>query len=79
MTRHEATFEITSKTDAHAARLFAERAYDTLREELRELGGNEADAKEVLQQFEAIREATRRTSHGRLTVVYESDEESFGE
>lgn len=77
MSRHEATFEITSKTDAHAVRLLVEQVYDTLREELREPEQGDARAKETLQQFEALREATRRPSPGTLTVIYDPDDEPF--
>lgn len=77
MSRYEATFDIDSKTDAHAVRLLVEQAHDTLREELREIGQDDASVKETLQQFEAIREAARRTSPGTLTVIYEPRDGPF--
>lgn len=77
MARYEATFEITSKTDAHTVRLLMERVYDTLREELRAPTRDDAPSDETLQQFEAIREATRRLSPATLTVVYERHDEPF--
>lgn len=76
MSRHEATFEIESKGDAYAVRLLAETAYDALREELRHLLEDDTDPNETLQQFAAIREATRGQSAGSLTVIYERDDES---
>ncbi len=76
MSRREATFEIESKSDANAVRLLTERMYDTLREELREVGGDDG-ADEALAQFEAIREAASRPSPGTLAVVYEPADEPF--
>lgn len=77
MSRHEATFEIESKSDAYAVRLLAERMHDTLREELQKSLEDDTAPSEALQQFAAIREATRHQSAGRLTVIYERRRETF--
>lgn len=79
MARYEATFEIDAKSDVHAVRRLTERVYDTLREELRHTGRGDATPNETLEQFEAIREAARRSSPGTLTVVYEQRDEPFDE
>lgn len=77
MTRHEATFDIRSKSDARAVRLLVGRAYDTLREELQGVDRGSDGANEMLHQFEAIREATRDPSPGTLTIAYESENRPF--
>ena len=77
MERHEATFEITSKSDAYAVRLLTEALYDALREELRDSRGDVGEQSQTLEQFAAIHEATKRPSSGSLTVVYERDDGSF--
>lgn len=74
MTRHEATYEINSRADERAVRRLLDRTYDTLREELREVGGDGGDRKDVLQEFETLRDAAKDPSSGRLTIVYESDD-----
>ncbi|WP_440008343.1 hypothetical protein [Halomicrococcus sp. SG-WS-1] len=74
---HEATFEINSKSDAEAVRRLVERAYDILREETREVSGDEAGQSEVLDELEAIREATRRSTPGTLTIQYDQSDEAF--
>lgn len=76
MTRHEATFDISSRTDKRAVRRLMDRAYNTLREELRTVEHGESGPKETLEQFEAIRDAAANPSTGTLTVVYESEEPS---
>lgn len=77
MSRHEATFEIESETDAHAVRLFAEQAYNTFREELQHPDRNDAPGNGTLRTLEAIREATRQPSPGSLTVIYERHGDTF--
>lgn len=79
MTRHEATYEITSRADKRAVRRLMDRTYDTLREELREVGGEADGRTDTLQEFDAIREAVEDRSHGTLTIVYESPEEIIDE
>lgn len=76
MERHEATFEIDSRSDVHAVRTAAERLYDTLREELRHTG-RDAATDETLEQFEELRNAANRPAPGTLTVVYERHDDSF--
>ena len=71
MQQHEATFEVESKADALAVERLMNRLYDALREESRTLQEGTADSTEMLSQFEAIREASRRRRPGRLTVLYE--------
>jgi hypothetical protein len=77
MEEYEAVFEIDSKTDAHAVERLIERMYDSLREESRTLREGTSDSTEMLGQFETIRNATRRPTPGKLTVIYESRDEEF--
>jgi hypothetical protein len=77
MDRYEATFEVESKTDAHAVERLVNRLYDMLREESRTIRTGSADSTEMLEQFKAIRDATRRSTPGKLTIVYESKNEEF--
>jgi hypothetical protein len=77
MDEHRAVFEIDSKTEARAIERLMERIYDSLREESRTLAEGSSDSTEMLEQFETIREATRRPTPGRLTVIYEPRDESF--
>ena len=79
MEEYEATFEIDSKTDAYAVERLMNRLYDSLREEARTRHEGSSDSSEMLEQFEAIRTATRQPSPGKLTVVYESQDKEFGE
>lgn len=75
MSRHEATFQIESKSDAYAVRLLTEQLYDTMREELLNAPGDDAGQNETLQQFAAIRDATRSLSPGSFSVRFERDDE----
>lgn len=77
MSQHEATFEIDSKTDAQVARTLAERVYDTVREETREVSGEDSGQSEMLEEFEAIREAAGRFKPGKLTVRFDQYDEQF--
>lgn len=77
MARYEATFEIISKTHAHIVRRLMEQVYDTLREELRAPARDESSPNDTLQQFKAIREATRHLSPATLTVIYEQHDDTF--
>ena len=77
MDKYEAVFEIDSKTDAHAVERLMERLYDSLREESRTLHKGSSDSTEMLEQFETIRNATRRPTPGRLILRYESHDEEF--
>ena len=77
MDKYEAVFEIDSKTDAHAVERLMERLYDSLREESRTLRKGSSDSTEMLEQFETIRNATRRPTPGRLIVRYEPQDEEF--
>lgn len=76
MSKYEATFEIADKTDAHAVRLLLERAYDAVREELDQAGGND-QLNEVLREFEKIHEASKQSSAGRLTIIYEQSDRAL--
>ena len=76
MSQYEATFEIDSKSDAQIARILAERVYDTVREETREVSGAESSPSEMLEDFEAIREAAGRFRRGTLTVRFDQSDES---
>ncbi|WP_231187796.1 hypothetical protein [Haladaptatus sp. DYF46] len=77
MSHYEAVFEIDSKSDAEAIRLLVERFYDALREETREIYGDEVSSSETLETFEAIRNATRHPTPGTLTIHYEQHNEAF--
>jgi hypothetical protein len=77
MDRYEATFEVESKTDAHAVERLVNRLYDMLREESRTRRKESVDSTEMLEQFKAIRDATRRPTPGTLTIVYESKDKEF--
>ncbi len=77
MTRHEAVFEIESRSDANAVWRLVEEFHDALREELRGTRNDDGSLDESLQQFERVREAARDPSPGTLTLVYEPREEPF--
>ncbi len=77
MDEHTAVFEINSKMDAHAVERLMERMYDSLREESRTVREGSNDSTEMLEQFETIRDATRRPTPGKLTVIYETRDEQF--
>ena len=77
MEEYEATFEVDSKTDAHAVERLLERLYDSVREESRTLREGTGDSAEMLAQFEAIRDAARDRRPGKLTVVYERRDGEF--
>lgn len=77
MDEYEATFEIESRTDAHTVERLMNRLYDMLREESRTIRKGSADSTEMLEQFEAIRDATQRPTPGTLTIVYESESKEF--
>ncbi|SFF76514.1 hypothetical protein SAMN04488063_0194 [Halopelagius inordinatus] len=71
MSRHEASFDIDSKTDSYAARRILEQAYDTIREESRSVREGTEDADALLREFEALRDAAKRPADGKLTITYE--------
>lgn len=77
MSRHEATFEVDSKTDSYAVRRILEQVYDTIREESRTVREDTADASALLEEFEALREAAKRPSAGKLTITYERYDDDF--
>ena len=77
MSRHEASFEIDSKTDSYAARRILEQAYDTIREESRSVREGTDDADELLREFRTLRDAAKRRTPGRLTITYEQYEGEF--
>lgn len=79
MDEYEATFEIDSKTDAYAVERLMNQVYDSLREETRTVREGSSDSAETIEQFRAIRDAARRPTPGRLTVVFEQKDEEFGE
>ncbi|MFC6723743.1 hypothetical protein ACFQE1_04985 [Halobium palmae] len=57
MTRHEATFEIDSKTDAHAVRILLVQSHDGLREQLREVDLDSTLERDVLRDLGNLRSA----------------------
>jgi hypothetical protein len=77
MDEHVAVFEIDSKKDAHAVERLMERMYDSLREESRTVRDGSSNSTEMLEQFETIRDATRRPAPGKLTVIYEPQDGEF--
>jgi hypothetical protein len=77
MSRHEASFEIDSKTDSYAARRMLEQVYDTIREESRSVREGTDDADELLAEFRTLRDAAKRPGPGRLTITYERDDGGF--
>lgn len=76
MSRYEASFEIDSQTDSYAVRRILERVYDTIREESRSVRGTD-NANALLREFETLRDAARDPTPGKLTVIYERDEDGF--
>ena len=73
MSRHDATFEISSKTNAHAVRRLLEQTYDVVREEVAR-----SDFEEISgSPDETLCEAMDRPAPGTLTVVYERHAETF--
>lgn len=79
MGEYEATFEITSKTDAYAVEQALARLYDLFREESRTVRGGSSDSAEMLEQFANLCDAARDPTPGTLTVSYEQQGESFEE
>jgi len=77
MSRHEASFEITSRADSRAARRMLEQAYDTIREESKSIREGTEDSTELLQSFKALRDAARQPAAGTLTITYERDDDGF--
>lgn len=79
MEEQKAIFEVKSKSDAYAVEQLLNQLYNSLREESRTVRKETSDSTEMLQQFEAIRDAARRQKPGKLTVVYEQTDEPFEE
>ena len=77
MSRHQASFEIDSKTDSYAARRILERVYDTIREESRSVREGTDDADELLETFRTLRDAAKRPTAGKLTITYEQYDDEF--
>lgn len=77
MDRHEATFEIDSRSDAAAARRVLEGVYDTVREESRTVRADSDDATELLAAFETLRDAARSPGAGTLRITLEQSEDGF--
>jgi|GEM_PF-1156299 len=77
MPEHEATFEIESKSDAYAVQRLMDAIYDSLREESRTLREGSSDSTEMIGQFQAIRDAARQPSPGRLTVTLQQRADGF--
>ncbi|MGA9400702.1 hypothetical protein [Haladaptatus sp.] len=79
MDEYEATFEITSKDDAHAVERLLNRLYDSLREESRTIRAGTDDSTEMLERFESLRNTAQRQRPGKLKVVFEQRDEPFEE
>ncbi|XVH30596.1 hypothetical protein ACNS7O_09315 [Haloferacaceae archaeon DSL9] len=76
MTHYEAVFEIDSPSDARAIESMLTRLHDSLREESMVAGGSEAATNEMLTAFASVRDAVDHDRPGRLTIVYESFDET---
>jgi uncharacterized protein YheU (UPF0270 family) len=76
MSRYEATFEIDSRSDAEAAHRLLRAAYDTIREESRSVREGTDSGEALLDAFQRLRDAADEPAPGKLTVVYEVDEEA---
>lgn len=77
MSRREAAFEIDSRTDSYAARRLLEQAYNTIREESQSGREDSDDTSELLREFEALRDAAKRPTAGKLTIIYEQYDDGF--
>ncbi|ELZ95374.1 MULTISPECIES: hypothetical protein [Haloferax] len=76
---YEASFEIDSKTDSYAARRMLAQVYDTIREESRSVREETDDADELLEEFRTLRDAAKRPTPGRLTIIYEQYDDDFAD
>lgn len=77
MEEYKATFEAESKRDAYAVERSLNRVYDSLREESRTVREGTSDSTEMLEQFKTARDAARSRTPGKLTVIYEQQDEPF--
>lgn len=77
MDEYTAVFEIDSKSDAYAVERLMNRVYDSLREESRTLAAGTSDSTDMLDQFETIRNVARTPTPGKLTLIYETQDEDF--
>lgn len=77
MDDYVAVFEVESKQGARAVERLMEQLYDSVREESRTVRDGSSDSSEMLAQFKTLRDATRRSAPGRLTVTYEPRDEDF--
>lgn len=79
MSQYEASFEIDSKSDSHAARRILEQVYDAVREESRTVRMDSDDASELLEAFKTLRDAAKHPAPGKLTITYEQYDDAFDE
>lgn len=79
MDKYQATFEVDSKGDAYAVRTVLERTYNTIREESKTVQEGTNEARDLLEQFEALRTAAKDHRPGTLRITYELSDEEFGE
>ena len=77
MATYEASFEIDSRSDSHAARRILEQVYDTVREESRTLGTDSEDTTVLLREFESLLDGVKPPSPGRLTITVEQHDGGF--
>lgn len=77
MSTHDAAFEISSKTNAHAVRRLLDQTYDVVCEEVARTEDSAGSSDETLRAFETIREAMDPPAPGTLTVVYERHADGF--
>lgn len=77
MTRHEASFEVDSKTDSYAVRTLLEQAYNTIREESRTVREGSEDASQLLEDFKELRDAAKDPKPGTLTITLEQQDDGF--
>jgi hypothetical protein len=77
MRRYEATFEIDSKADAHAVSRLMDRVYDSLREESTIITEGETESNQMLEAFDALRDAVGHEASGRFTIIYEERDDEM--
>ena len=79
MDEYKATFEIESKTDAYVVEQLMNHMYNSLREESKTIRAKSSGSTAMMEQFQAIRDATRQSKPGRLTVTLEQEDEEVEE
>ncbi|MFC7216287.1 hypothetical protein ACFQO4_19700 [Saliphagus sp. GCM10025334] len=65
------------ETDSYAVRRVLERVYDAIREESQSVREGADNADELLREFQALRDAAKPQTPGRLTITYERYDDTF--